>query len=164
LSRAPRSALPSMAMTSPSPMPSKARQGRDPGQHPTEGRIQRLRIDHPELGRIGVMRRYRLPELQEAPENMLFCSPEGRHPGVVGCAAEHGDKAHDKQFTKVVTRVVGPEIGDVVEGGEKDVHAGIGLQKGDPDPRIHLRQNSNAPQPALFMEIGGIGYVRLKVL
>jgi len=76
---------------------------------------------------------------------MLFFSPEGRHPGAVGCAAEHGDKAHDKQFAKVVTRVVGPEIGDVVEGGKKDVHAANGLQKGDPHPRIHLRQNSNTP-------------------
>jgi hypothetical protein len=87
-----------------------------------------------------------MPELQEAPENMLFCSPEGCHLGAVGREAEHGDKAHDKQFAKVVTRVVGPGIGDVVEGGEKDVHAGNGLQKDDPHPRIHPRQNSNAPQ------------------
>jgi len=87
-----------------------------------------------------------MPELKEAPENMLFCSPEGCHLGAVGCSAEHGDKAHDKQFAKVVSRVVGPGIGDVIEGGEKDVHAGIGLQKGDPDPRIQLRQNSSTPQ------------------
>ena len=77
---------------------------------------------------------------------MLFCSPEGCHLGAVGCTAEHGNKAHDQQFAKVVTRAVGPGIGDVVEGGEKDVHAGNGLQKGDPHPRIHPRQNSNTPQ------------------
>jgi|GEM_PF-4994841 len=87
-----------------------------------------------------------MPELQEAPENMLFCSPERCHLGAGDREAEHGDKAHDKQFAKVVTRVVGPGIGDVVEGGEKDVHAGNGLQKDDPHPRIHPRQNSNAPQ------------------
>jgi len=63
-SRAPRSALPSMAMTSPSPLPSRAGQRRDPGQHPTEDRTQRLLIDHPEHRRIDVMQRYRLPKLQ----------------------------------------------------------------------------------------------------
>ncbi len=92
------------------------------------------------------MRRYRMPELQEASENMLFCPAEVCHLGTAGRSAEHGDKAHDKQFAKVVTRVVGPGIGDVVDGDEKGVHAGNGLQKGDPHPRIHPRQNSNTPQ------------------
>ena len=87
------------------------------------------------------MRRYRMPELQESPENMLFCSAEGYHPGTAGRPAEHGDKAHDRQFAKVVTRVGSPRIGDVVEGGQEDVHRGKKLRRGDPGPRIHPPDN-----------------------
>ena len=87
------------------------------------------------------MRRDRMSELQEAPENMLFCSPEGCHLGAVGCSAEHGDKAHDQQFAKVVTRIVSPGIGDVVEGGKKDVPAGNGLQK-----RRFMPKNPSPPE------------------
>ena len=79
-------------------------------------------------------------ELQEAPENMLLCPTEVRHLGTTGRPAEHRDKAHDQKFAKVMTRVVGPGIGDVIEGGEEDIHAGNGLQEGrsplqNPSPR-----------------------------
>ena len=123
-----------------------AEECRDLGQHPPEGGIQHLRINHPEHRGIGVMRRDRMPELQKTPENILFCSPEGCHLGAVGCTAEHGDKAHDQQFAKVVTPIVSPGIGDVVEGGKKDVDAGNPLQKGVSCPRIYPPQNRKTPQ------------------
>ena len=132
-----------MAITSPAPLPRGAEQGCDPGQHPPEGRIQRLRIDHPEHRGIGVMRGYRRPELQEAPENMLLCPAEGCHLGAVRRPAEHRDKAHHKQFTQVVARIVGPGIVDVIEGGEKDVHAG---EREPPEGRF-LPKNPFRPRP-----------------
>jgi len=107
------------------------------------------------------MRRYRMSDLQGATENLLFCSPERCHLGAVGCSAEQGDKAHDQQFAKVVTRIVCPGIGDVVEVGKKDVHAENGLQKGVSCPKIHPPQNRKTPQirqnpkrdsPSAFME------------
>jgi hypothetical protein len=73
---------------------------------------------------------------------MLFCPTEVCHLGAAGCPAENCDKSYDQQFAKVVPRVVSTRIGDVIEGGEKDVHAGNGLQKGDPRPRIHHPENS----------------------
>jgi len=78
-----------------------------------------------------------MPELKEAPKNMLLCPAEVRHPGATGRPAEHRDKGHHKQFAKVVTRIVSPGIGHLVEGRKKDVHAGNGLQKGVSCPRIH---------------------------
>ena len=87
------------------------------------------------------MRRDCMLELQEAPENMLFCLAEVCHLGTTGRPAEHRDKPHDQQLAKVVTRVVSSRIGDVIEGGEENVHAGNGLQKGDPRPRIHPTEN-----------------------
>jgi hypothetical protein len=77
---------------------------------------------------------------------MLFCPAEGCHLGAVGCSAEHSNKAHDQQFAKVVTCIVSPGIGNLVEGGEKDVHAGNGLQKGVSRPRIHPPENRKTPQ------------------
>ena len=38
------------------------------------------------------------------------------------------------------------QVGDVIEGGEKDVHAWKGLQKGDPHPRIHPAQDRKPPR------------------
>ena len=78
-----------------------------------------------------------MPELQEVPENMLFYPAEACHPGTAGRPAENCCEAHDQPFAKVVTRGVGPGIGDVIEGGEEAVHAGNRLQNGDPHPRIH---------------------------
>ena len=80
-------------------------------------------------------------ELQEAPENMLFCPTEVCHLGTAGCPAENRDEANDQQLAKVVARIVGTRIGDVIEGGKEDVHAGNGLQKVDPSPRIHPPEN-----------------------
>jgi len=71
-----------------------------------------------------------MPELKEAPENMLLCPTEVRDPGATGRPAEQSNKAHDQQFAKDVTRIVSPGIGHLVEGRKKDVHAGNGLQKG----------------------------------
>ena len=68
---------------------------------------------------------------------MLFCATEVCHLGTAGRPAEHRDEAYDQQFAKVVPRVVGAGIGDVIEGGEEDIHVGNGPQKGDPHPRIH---------------------------
>jgi hypothetical protein len=45
-----------------------------------------------------------------------------------------------------VTRIVSPGIGNLVEGGAKDVHAGNGLQKGVSRPRIHPPENRKTPQ------------------
>ena len=59
---------------------------------------------------------------------MLFCSPEVRHLGRTGRSAEHRDEAHDQKLTEVVTRFVSTRIGDVIEGGEKNVQEGNGLQ------------------------------------
>ena len=87
-----------------------------------------------------------MPELQEVSENMLFCPTEVCHLGTVCCPAENRDEAYDQQFAKVVARVVGTRIGDVIEGGEENVHAGNGLQKGDPHPRIHPPENRKTPQ------------------
>ena len=42
--------------------------------------------------------------------------------------------------------VVCPGIGDVIEGGEEDVHVGNGLQKGNPRPRIHPPENRKTPR------------------
>ena len=121
-------------------------EGCDLCQHPPKGRIQCLRIDHPEHRREGVVRRDRMLELQEASENMLFCPTEVRHLGTTGCPAEPCCKAHDQEFAKLVTRVAGSGIGDVIESGEENVHAGNGLQKGDPRPRIHPHVNRKTPQ------------------
>ena len=123
-----------------------AEQHRDLRQNPTEGRIQRLRVDHPKHRREGIMRWDGMPEFQEVSENMLFCPPEVRHLGTIRRPAEHRDEAYDQQFAKVVTRVVGPGIGDVMEGGEEDIHVGNGLQKGDPHPRIHPAQDRKTPR------------------
>ena len=96
--------------------------------------------------RIGIMRGDRMPELQEVPENMLFCATEVCHLGTAGRPAEPCCEAHDQQFAKVVLRVVGPGVGDVIEGGKEDVHAGNGLQNGDPRPRIHPPENRKTPR------------------
>ena len=83
------------------------------------------------------MRRDRMFEFQEAAQNRLFCPTEVCHIGTTGRSAEHRDKACDQQFAKVMSRVVSPGIGDVIEGGKENVHVGNGLHKGDPRPRIH---------------------------
>jgi hypothetical protein len=98
-----------------------AEQQRDLRQNPTEGRIQRPRVDHPEHGGEGIMRGDGMLELQEAPENMLFCPTEVCHLGTAGCPAENRDEANDQQLAKVVARIVGTRIGDVIEGGKEDV-------------------------------------------
>tara|TARA_R110002126_G_scaffold44091_6_gene125989 strand:- start:117 stop:407 length:291 start_codon:yes stop_codon:yes gene_type:complete len=51
-----------------------------------------------------------------------------------------------RQFAKVVPRVVGTGIRDVIEDGDEDIHVGNGLQKGDPHPRIHPDQDRKTPQ------------------
>jgi hypothetical protein len=86
-----------------------------------------------------------LPELQEVSENMFFCATEVCHPGTAGRPAENCDKAYDQQVAKVVPRVVGTRIRDVIEGGEEDIHVRAGLQKGDPHPRIHPAQDRKTP-------------------
>ncbi len=123
-----------------------AEQHRDLRQNPTEGRIQRLRVDHPEHRREGIMRWDGMPEFQEVSENMLFYAIKVRHLGTAGRPAEHRDGANDQQFAKVVARVVGAGIGDLIEGGEEDIHVGNGLQKGDPHPRIHPAQHRKTPR------------------
>jgi len=77
---------------------------------------------------------------------MLFCPAKVRHLGASGRPAERRDEGHHKQFTQVVARIVGPGIGNVIEGSEKDVHAGNGLQKGVSRPRIHPSENRKTPQ------------------
>ena len=87
-----------------------------------------------------------MPELQEVSEKMFFCATEVCHLGTAGRPAENCDKAYDQQFAKVVPRVVGAGIGDVIEGGEENIHVGNGLQKGGPHPRIHPAQDRKTPQ------------------
>ncbi len=60
-----------------------AEQGRDLGQHPPESSVQRLRVDHPEHRREGVVRWDGMPELQEVSERMLFCPTEVPHLGTI---------------------------------------------------------------------------------
>ena len=98
------------------------KEGRDIGQHAPESRIERLGIDHPEHGREGVMRRNRVLELEETPENAFLCAPEGRHLGAGGRAAKDRHKGDDQQLTQVMSRVLGAGIGDIFEGGQ-DRHA-----------------------------------------
>jgi len=43
------------------------------------------------------MRRDRMPEFQEASENMIFCPAKVRHLGATGRPAEHRDESHHKQ-------------------------------------------------------------------
>ena len=87
-----------------------------------------------------------MPELQEVSKNMFFCATEVYCLGTTGRPAKNCNKAYDQQFAKVVPRVVGTGIWDVIEGGEEDVHVGNGLQKGDPDPRIHPAQDRKPPR------------------
>ena len=87
-----------------------------------------------------------IPELQEVSEKMFFCSTKVCHLGTAGRPAENCDKAYGQQFAKVVPRVVGTGIGDVIEGGEEDIHVGNEIQKDDPHPRIHPAQDRKTPQ------------------
>ena len=83
-----------MAITSPSPNRAAISASTRP-----KAASSCLRIDHPEDSGEGVMRRYRMVELQEAYENMIFCSAEVRHFGGAGRPAEHRDEGQHKQFT-----------------------------------------------------------------
>jgi hypothetical protein len=49
---------------------------------------------------------------------MLFCPTKVWHLSTAGSPAENRDETHDQKFTKVVTRVVGTRVGDVIEGGK----------------------------------------------
>lgn len=69
------------------------------------------------------------------------------HLGATGCPAEHRNKAHDQQFAKLVTRVVGPVIG---------------LQKGDPRPRTPPPENRKTPRIRLVSKRDSPGVIRAR--
>ena len=75
-------------------------------------------------------------ELQEAVENTLFRPTKGGHLGTASRAAEHGNEGYDEKLSKVVLRVLGARIRNVIEGGKEDVHGGSGLQEMNPTSRI----------------------------
>lgn len=77
-----------------------------------------------------------MPELQEVPEEAFFRAAKGRHLGAGRRAAEHRDEGDDEQLAKVVARIVGAGIGDVIEGGEEDVHGGSGLRAMNLHPEV----------------------------
>jgi hypothetical protein len=60
--------------------------------------------------------------------------------------AAHRDKTRDQQFAKVVTRVVGPGIGDVVEGGKENVHEGSAFRKEQFPPKNPFPENRKTPR------------------
>ena len=55
-------------------------------------------------------------------------------------------EACDQPFAKIVTRGVGPGIGDVIAGGEEAVDVGNGLRNGDPSPGLHPPENRKTPR------------------
>jgi len=115
----------------------RAQERRDIGQPPSEGGVERRRIDHPEHGREGVVRGHGMLELQEVPENTFFRSAERRHLGAGRRAAEHRHEGDDTQLAKVVPGVPGAGIGDVLEGGQEQMHGGDGRPETSPPSRIH---------------------------
>ena len=94
-----------------------------------EGGIERLGIDHAKHCREGIMRRDRVPELQEVPEDVRFCTSEGGHLQAACGAAQHENERGHEQFAKLVVGVLGARIRDAVEGCEEGVHGGGGLPK-----------------------------------
>ncbi len=94
------------------------------GQHPSEGRVEGLRVEHAEHRREGVMRRDRMLQVQEVPEKAFLFPAERRHSGAGRCSAQHRDEGDDEQLAEVMARVVSPRIGDVIEGGKEDLHGG----------------------------------------
>ena len=83
------------------------------------------------------MRGHGMLELQEVPENTFFRSAERRHLGAGRRAAEHRHEGDDTQLAKVVPGVPGAGIGDVLEGGQEQMHGGDGLPETTPPSRIH---------------------------
>ena len=82
------------------------------------------------------MRRDGVLQFQEASEKAFFCAPEGSHLGAAGGATKHRDEGDDKKLPKLMARIAGARVGDVVEGGEEDLHEGTGLQNMNPQSRI----------------------------
>lgn len=151
-----------MAITSPAR--SKAATS---ASYPSEGGVERLGVDHPEHVRDGVMRRNRMPELQEVPENAFFRPTKGGHLGA-GCrAAEHRNEGGDKQLTKIVPAVPGARIRDIFEGGQDQMHGGEGLQgTGHPPESIPPSAARRAARPAKVIcdSPGGWGRVIRQML
>lgn len=63
-------------------------------------------------------------QVQEVPEQAFLRPPEYGHSGAGCCPAEHRDEGGDEKFAEVVARVVGTRIGNVVEGGQEEMHGG----------------------------------------
>ena len=59
----------------------------------SEGGVERFGGDHAKYRREGVMRRDRMLELQEVPEDVSFCTPEGGHLHAAGGAAQTRGKS-----------------------------------------------------------------------
>jgi len=88
---------------------------------------------------------------------MLFCPAEVSYPGADDGPAERGNEAHDKRFAKVVTRIAGPQIATIVDGGENDVHTRTGFRRAiaaresTPPQKIRKAPQINAnPKPRIL--------------
>ena len=80
------------------------------------------------------MRRDGVPKLQEVPEKMFFCTAERCHLGTKAGPAQHRHDGDDAQLAKVMTRVAGAWIGNAIEGGQENLHAGVGSVNRYPAP------------------------------
>ena len=76
-------------------------------------------------------------ELEEVSENAFFRPTESCHLGTRRRAAEHRHERDDEQLAEVMSGVLGAGIGDVLEGGQEQVHGVDGLPGTSPPSRIH---------------------------
>ena len=74
------------------------------------------------------MRRDGVLELQEVPENVLFCAAEGGHLGTGRRPTQNRNERDYQQLSEVMPSVLGAGIRDAVKGGEEDVHGGDELR------------------------------------
>lgn len=88
------------------------------------------------------MRRHRVLELEEVPENTFLCASEGCHIGAGSCATKHRYERDDQQLTQIMSGVLGAVVGDFLKGGQEQMHGSDGAPKG----RVH-RQNRFPRQP-----------------
>ena len=84
-------------------------------------------------------------ELQELPENMLFCATETCHLGTAGRPAEPCE-ACDQQFAQLMSRVVGAGAGMASKAARTMSMRRTASMKAVPHPRIHPPENSKTPQ------------------
>ena len=123
-------------------------QGRHVGKNLSEGGVQRLGVDHAKDVREGVMRWNRMLQLQEVPEKTFFCSPKRRHLRAGTRAAEYRDEGDREQLAKVMPRVARARIGNVLEGGQEDLHRRKGSKRSPYTTKSNLGSDASNPNHA----------------